>query len=117
MHPLDVLLVDDDLDLLSFLSLFIAGRGHTARTANSLGTAWNEISRQCPDVIVSDFSIGDERGDVLLERVFQEHPNVRRILYTGRMPSHAKEIVDRRIAHRVILKRIEIDELFRSIIE
>src|SRR4051812_21626746 len=79
---LDVLLVGDDEGILESIGDLLRLR-HEARVADGLREAVGHLVNKVPDAIICDLDLPPFRGDVLLSMVAREHPEVRRVLYTG----------------------------------
>lgn len=66
MTPLRVLVVEDDVQLLGYLSYLLAGWGYRVEPARSGTDALACCQRQCPDVVISDFVMPGMSGLELL---------------------------------------------------
>ena len=64
-----VLVVDDDPDTRELLDELLRGRGAVPRAVGSAAEAFAVLSRERPDVIVSDMAMPEEDGCSLLHRV------------------------------------------------
>jgi DNA-binding NtrC family response regulator len=111
---LNVLYIEDDADSAAgvgeVLSMF-----HDVRVASGLREAVSMLAAAEPDVVLCDLDLGPYRGDVLLELVAREYPKVRRVLFTGSMPDDYVDVIARDLAHAVITKPGDLDELLRAI--
>jgi DNA-binding NtrC family response regulator len=110
---LDVLLVDDDEDVLIATQALLE-RVHNVRAVGSFREALDELIRQVPDAIVCDLELAPYRGDALLAMVAREHPQVRRVLYTGSGLPDDPTLEG--IAHRIVIKPGTFAELLASIL-
>lgn len=79
---LDVLLVDDDPGVLRATARLLRSCFHI-RTAESFSAAMTELRRGIPDVVVSDLDMPHGNGADLLTAIAEQHPSVRRVLYSG----------------------------------
>jgi DNA-binding NtrC family response regulator len=109
---MDVLLIDDDEDVLGSLADLLRLK-HEVRVAGGLREAVDQLVRQVPDAIVCDFDLPPYRGDVFLSMVAREHPQVRRVLYTGSMTADSKCLVES--AHVVLTKPSSLPALLAAI--
>ncbi len=64
-----VLLVDDDPDSLAAAKEILESRGHTVRTADSLGGARAQLRAAIPDVLLLDLMLPDGNGLELLDEL------------------------------------------------
>ncbi|HEX2908784.1 MAG TPA: response regulator [Phototrophicaceae bacterium] len=62
-----VLIMEDDLNLLSLLSRLLQSRGYAVNTATTLQEARAHLARQHFDLFVCDMRMGDECGVDLLK--------------------------------------------------
>ena len=79
----DVLVVDDDAEHACSIARVLRSRHHV-RIAMGLRDAVHELARKVPDVIICAFDMPPYRGDVLLDMIASEHPEVQRILFEKR---------------------------------
>jgi two-component system NtrC family response regulator len=80
-----LLIVDDDLGILSQLSLAL-GKEYDVRTADSPETAWETIQTEHPDLVTLDLAldgVDPETGFSLLEKCLRFDPLMKVILVTG----------------------------------
>jgi DNA-binding NtrC family response regulator len=110
---LDVLLVDDDEDVLLATAALIS-QNHEVRAVSGLREAMYALVARVPDAIVCDLDLDPFRGDALLALIAREHPEVRRVLYTGSRRAVGGSSFDD-VAHRVLLKPASLSELLAAI--
>lgn len=63
----EVLIVDDDVDLLTLLRKIFTGAGMTVKTASSVDQAIEEIAKSVPNIIMLDINLGEKTGFELLK--------------------------------------------------
>lgn len=116
MHDLQVLFVDEDAQLLKSLARLIASRrlGWSARFARSGKEALQILDAQACDVIVTDASLGDMRGSVLLDQIKQRHPMTLRILLTDQV-DHKSISSLLRSAHQLLAKPCPLPQLVEAV--
>ena len=61
-----VLLIDDDLEAIEWMSEFITGLGYTVSTATSLRSARIQLTRSRPELVLTDLMLPDGLGIELL---------------------------------------------------
>ena len=64
-----VLVVDDDAATRELLREMFVRAGAQVRTASSAAAAFEEMSREAPDLLVADIGMPDEDGNALMRRV------------------------------------------------
>lgn len=72
-----VLIVDDESDVLAYLSRAVRLEGNAAETAGSFEEAMAKIQKKSYDLIVTDIRLGDGAGTDLFERWPEGSANVR----------------------------------------
>lgn len=83
MGEISVLLLEDDLDLLHSLSVYLKGRGVVCYTASNISDAWQYINK-APDLLLLDLHLGNgEDGLEFYENVKTKYPLIKCILMTG----------------------------------
>ncbi len=60
------LIVDDEPDVLSWMSEVVKAEGYTVATANSLRSARAQLVRQQPEVLLTDLHLPDGQGTDLV---------------------------------------------------
>ena len=66
---LRILVVDDTADTLRLLSFVLERYGAEVLTASSAAEAFEQVTRQAPDVLVSDIGMPGEDGYSLMRRI------------------------------------------------
>jgi CheY-like chemotaxis protein len=69
LQGVDVLLVEDDIEATEILSVVLADRGASVRTAHDYDSALHAIGQAWPDVLVSDIGLPGRDGYELIRRV------------------------------------------------
>jgi DNA-binding NtrC family response regulator len=111
---LDVLVVDDNEDTADGVR-DILSHDHDVRVVHDLDSAFAEVARSCPDVVVCDLNLGTRVGSDLLEHLALTHPRVLRILMTGAEPQKWKALVTRNVAQLALRKPFSIDALLNAV--
>ena len=80
----DVAILDDDADFLSYIEDFLRDEGQYAvRTFSSPDALFTEAELRRPDIVLLDMKMGDVRGDGVLEQLLARFPGLCVIIVTG----------------------------------
>ena len=87
-----VLVVDDDEDLLSLLTIRLRRAGYAVRTATSAAEALRDLGKVQPTTVISDLKMDDMDGMGLLDEIEKRFPVLPVILLTahGTIPDAVK---------------------------
>src|SRR6266446_5543848 len=69
LRGLRILVVDDDADAREMLGVMLGNYGAEVTVARSVDEALDLISRQAPDILVSDIGLPSEDGYALIRRI------------------------------------------------
>jgi putative nucleotidyltransferase with HDIG domain len=116
MRNLLVLFVDGDAQLLKSLARLIATKrlNWSARFAGSGKEALRVLDEQECDVIITDASLKDMSGSVLLNQVKEQHSLILRILLTEQV-DHSLISSLLKSAHQLLAKPCPLDQLVEAI--
>ena len=78
-----ILVVEDEQDMLQFLSRFLIRKGYQVDCATSGEAAWKAIDETVYDLVITDLALGDISGLDLLERVRATDTTLPFIIITG----------------------------------
>jgi CheY-like chemotaxis protein len=78
-----ILLVDDDLLILTAVDRLLASQGYAVTTARSAAEALDRLAEQPFDLVLSDHWMEGMSGQELLRRLVVERPGIRRVLMSG----------------------------------
>ncbi|MCR9062387.1 MAG: sigma-54 dependent transcriptional regulator [Cytophagales bacterium] len=78
-----ILVIDDDQDVCLLLERFLKRQDFAVSLANSGKKGLALLEEDVPDLILSDFKLGDINGGDLLKSVKEKHPNLPVIIITG----------------------------------
>ncbi len=112
-----LLLVDDEEDLVVFLSHRLRKRGLDVTTAVSGQEALAAIDRQVYDVAVLDLSMPDVDGITVMERLKALQPFTEVLMLTGHGSHDSAWEAGRLQAFRYLLKPYDFDDLHNLILE
>jgi DNA-binding NtrC family response regulator len=78
-----LLIADDDMSILAFLSQHFSELGYSVRSAEDGSSALSEIERELPDILLSDLKLPGIPGTPFLVKVRQNFPSVRVVAMSG----------------------------------
>ncbi|AWW00395.1 sigma-54-dependent transcriptional regulator [Arcticibacterium luteifluviistationis] len=78
-----ILVIDDDKDVRLLLDRFLKRQDYIVSTASSGKEGLAMLSEDVPDLILTDFKLGDINGGDLLKKVKEKHANLPVIIITG----------------------------------
>ncbi len=78
-----ILIIDDDLDMCTLLSRFLAKKGYSAEVAHSASKGIAKISEGFFDIVLCDFRLGDKDGKDVLVKIKEMSPETIVIIITG----------------------------------
>lgn len=114
MHPVRVLLVDDDEDYTAFIKRLLARHGNVAQPdiVHDEQAALRALQAHEYDVVVSDYELHPGNGIRILEQVRKLRPKAQRILLTSAPDKALKQLPHGDpLAHGVWDKRWELPTL------
>ncbi|HEY3444669.1 MAG TPA: response regulator [Paludibaculum sp.] len=85
-HPsqIDVAVLDDDPDFLTYLEDFLTDEGYySVRTFSQPDDLYEAADDRRPDIVLLDMKMGDVTGDKVLEQLTARYPGVCVIIVTG----------------------------------
>ena len=107
-----VLVVDDDVMTLATLKSVIGSHDDVSvEVAMNAGEALKLLESKSVHAIIADFNLVGPNGGLILRRVREDYPNVRRILFSGSPYAEISPQIDRALADMFLTKPIEIDAL------
>ncbi len=86
-----ILIVDDELDILSAWSKVLRRRNHMVRTASSYNEALRECEQHAFDIVILDYVMPGMKGVELLCRIRKQLPLVRSIMISGKLDEDMEE--------------------------
>lgn len=78
-----ILVIDDDKDVRLLLDRFLKRQDYIVRTASSGKEGLAMLSEDVPDLVLTDFKLGDINGGDLLKKVKEKHASLPVIIITG----------------------------------
>ena len=109
-----LLIVDDDVPLLSALSRYLAKSGFHVSSSSVFQDAKESISQDCPDILITDVRLGAFNGLQLALLVRDVRPDARVVVFSGYDDPVLKEEA-RRIGAAYLLKPVSGQELVNEL--
>jgi DNA-binding NtrC family response regulator len=106
-----VLLVDDEQDLVEFLSQRLLRRGFTVTSTTSGADAVEAVKRQAFDVAIVDLKMPLMDGVEVLRRIKEMQPYLEAIMLTGHGSAESAHAAGRLDAFRYVMKPCDYEEL------
>ena len=78
-----ILVVDDETSVCKAIKMLLEFDGHTVETADGAKTALALVEKDRFDLIITDYSMGDIKGDRLAARIKETNPQQRIIMATA----------------------------------
>lgn len=110
-----ILIIDDDPDVCMLLKRFLTRKDYEVLTANSGATGIRAAETEIPDLILSDFRLGDMDGVEVLQRLQEKIPRVPVIVMTGYSDIRVAVNLMKMGAFDYLAKPIVPDEILHSI--
>lgn len=83
-HTVRILVVDDEPDERDALAALLASFGYLVKTADGVESAFREMERWSPSIILSDLVMPRGGGRAVLRKVKSESPDVQVIMLSGK---------------------------------
>lgn len=110
-----ILVIDDDLDISNLLQRFLTRKGYAVQTAHSGTTGIKTAHEWLPDLVLTDFRLGDMEGNEVLRQLLSRHPHLPILVMTGYSDIRTAVNVIQHGAMDYITKPIIPDEILLSI--
>ena len=110
-----ILWADDEIDLLKPHVMFLEGKGHEVKTANSGNEAIDEITASNFDIVFLDENMPGLTGLETLENIKKDHPNLPIVMITK---SEEESIMDEAIGGRIadyLIKPVNPSQILLSL--
>ncbi|MGV3623856.1 MAG: response regulator [Archangium sp.] len=111
MRRLPLVLVVDDDPMIVRSYARVVSRDADVITAHSVPEARELLNTHRIDLLLTDFMMPGETGDVLLRLVAKEQPAARRVLMTAAARHMVEDLVHDGTAHQLVSKPARIEEL------
>lgn len=113
-----VLIVDDHAATVMFMRLAFEAAGHVVVTASDVDGAWHSATRQTPDVVLTDLTIGGDTGGLGLGRRLRSTAATRHVGLLAVSGIDAAEVVQATVAHGFdgyVAKPVELSSLLDEV--
>lgn len=110
-------ILEDHPDLLNYMGCVGKEYGFETKLLSSLKEAWSisELPDQkMPDVIVSDFNLGDGNATGWLTTMHVQYPTAKIICVSGSVELELSELIQK-LGARIYSKPYDIEKLFQQI--
>ena len=109
----DILVIDDEQDIRELVADILQDEGYSARLARNSQTAFEEINRAEPDLIILDIWLKDSEFDGIdiLKRTKRDNPNVPVVIISGHGNVEIAVAAVKQGAYDFIEKPFNIDQL------
>ncbi len=110
-----ILIIDDDLDICALLKRFLTRKGFEVVTAYSGAAGISAADSESPDLILTDFRLGDMEGSDILQQLRERQSKIPVLVMTGYSDIRMAVNVMKQGAYDYITKPIVPDEILLSI--
>lgn len=110
-----ILVIDDDTDMCLLLKQFLSRNEYDVQTAHNGRTGLETLYAFKPDLVMTDFRLGDVDGGELLVRIKEKFPKVPVIIITGYSDMRIATNMMRQGAYDYITKPLFPDEILLTI--
>ena len=107
-----VLITDDEIEIVEFLSSFLKRKNVQVTVATDGSKALQLFQEQHPDLVLLDIGIPILDGLKVLEKIKKERPDVKVIMVTGKGDQDSIAQADKLGADDYLTKPLELSELY-----
>ncbi len=109
----DILVIDDEQDIRELIGDILDDEGHSTRLARNSQTAFQEINRAEPDLIILDIWLKDSEFDGIdiLKKTKRDNPNIPVVIISGHGNIEIAVAAVKQGAYDFIEKPFNIDQL------
>ena len=116
----NILLVEDDLQVRSFLKALLTRAGYDVREAGNGAEALRACGELPPDLVITDLIMPEKEGLETIIELRRDYPGVRIIAISGggrNPPQDYLTVAERFGARRTLSKPFSSDEILRAVDE
>jgi two-component system response regulator HydG len=110
-----ILIIDDDPDICLLLNRFLTRKGHVIVSSHTGQGGLALLEREHPELVMTDFRLGDMEGTEVLMRIREKQPDVPVLIITGYSDIRVAVNVMKQGAFDYITKPILPDEILLTI--
>ena len=112
-----VLVVDDEVISLLTLSRCLTDAGYNVQSAKSGTEAIKCVEKQLPDVLLTDWKLGDEiDGLEVISKLSAMNPKLKSILISGLSPQDLpQESFPKDLIYRFLVKPCSLDDVMEAV--
>jgi two-component system, chemotaxis family, response regulator PixH len=111
-----ILCVDDESDVLAFLSAVLASAGHQVATASDAASAFESVRQQPPDLVITDVMMPGESGYSLCRKLREHGPTRTRPILVATILEGENEATEAG-ATAFLSKPLDREQLLRAVAE
>jgi len=112
---LKILVVDDEVEVVNFLCVFLERLGLDAEKATCGREALEVFSRKKPEWVFLDIKMPDMDGLEVLKKMKEIDPNIKAMMITGRNDEATQSEAQALGASDYLIKPIDLDDLREKI--
>lgn len=110
-----ILVVDDEVEVVNFLCVFLERLGLEANKATSGREALEIFTRNKPDWVFLDIKMPDMDGLEALKKMKEIDPNIKAMMITGRNDEASQSEAQALGASDYLIKPIDLDDLLEKV--
>ncbi|MCL2760969.1 MAG: sigma-54 dependent transcriptional regulator [Desulfuromonadales bacterium] len=111
MKANNILIVDDELSMREFLSIFLEREGYIVKTAENAEVALTLLNKSKFDLVISDVNMPGLDGIALLERIKKEFPDTAVLMVTAFSTTEQAVEAMKHGAYDYISKPFKVEEI------
>ncbi len=105
--------VDDDADLAEALAEVLRFFGFEVTVGLSVTEAMAALAKAQPDLVICDWDIGGQSGELVLRETERRYPDAARLLLTGSSRDQWEQTIATGLVHAALIKPFELAGLRR----
>lgn len=107
-----ILVIDDDLNISTFIEKALTARGHVAKIAQSGEHIFTILGESPPKIVLLDINLPWIQGDKICKIIKKNHPEIKVIIMSGREFDDIRKKSEDNGADAFFQKPFNIHELF-----
>lgn len=107
---MNILIIDDDEEILSFMQDVLAGEGHRVALCSDGASGLGVLSSRRFDMVISDLRMPRMHGEYVIEIIRAKYPVLPIVVLSGYVTDE-KALIKQGV-DRVLTKPVDVEELF-----